>query len=300
MLKKALSVLVLSSIFMIIFNVTCFANIQTYDYFKQVKLIIGEKNIEVNYQPSTIDQPAYLKNGRSFVPLGFVGRALGSQVVWDAKKNQATITLHDIELIVPVGSTSAYVNKKVTKLDVPAEIKGGRIFVPLRFVSENLGAIVFFDDSDQSIYIRYADLSNWQEVNTPWNFKLKAPGNWTPEVINQSDNKEIIFTSPLESKLDIYFIQGKPAENYQLLKDKVTKDGYKIFYDELDTPGNVNDGFEVRYKQHDPTTKKDIIICTFIKPVTDEVSYEFDLVIAGDDDTYDMDAVIGTAIGLSY
>jgi hypothetical protein len=54
-----------------------------------------------------------------------------------------------------LGSNIAIVNNKKVVLDVPPEIKNGRTFVPIRFVSENLGAQVEWEASTQTITIKY-------------------------------------------------------------------------------------------------------------------------------------------------
>lgn len=54
---------------------------------------------------------------------------------------------------MPIGKIEAKVNKSVNKLDAPAKIVNGRTLVPLRFVSEALGAEVTWDGKTKTIYI---------------------------------------------------------------------------------------------------------------------------------------------------
>jgi len=55
-----------------------------------------------------------------------------------------------IEMTLYIGGKIAIVNGEEKELDVPAEITDDRTFVPLRFVSENCGAVVAWDDSTKS------------------------------------------------------------------------------------------------------------------------------------------------------
>ena len=57
----------------------------------------------------------------------------------------------DIELII--GSKVAKVNGKEVNLDVPAEVLNNRTMIPLRFISENLGYKVKFDNENSPIYM---------------------------------------------------------------------------------------------------------------------------------------------------
>jgi len=88
------------------------------------------------------DQGAILatKTSRVYVPVRFVSETLGAKVDWDVNKQQVTVTKD---------------GKKIT-IDVDKDIvegKGfllnGRTMVPLRFVSEQLGAEVKWDNTNR-------------------------------------------------------------------------------------------------------------------------------------------------------
>lgn len=58
----------------------------------------------------------------------------------------------DTVIILKIGG-GANVNGKNIDLDVPAKIVDGRTLVPLRFISESLGATVNYDPATQSVKI---------------------------------------------------------------------------------------------------------------------------------------------------
>lgn len=94
--------------------------------------------VAVNGSKLTFDQQPYISNGRTMVPFRGISEALGAKVDWDSTNNKVTIkTAKTIELTV--GSKTALVDGKSYTLDIPAEISGGRVMVPLRFVGESLG-----------------------------------------------------------------------------------------------------------------------------------------------------------------
>lgn len=78
-------------------------------------------------------------------------QAIEATVNWVSESQTVTATKTGIEVVLTIGSTDAYVNKQLKTLDVPAEIKNGRTFVPLRFVSENLGLTVKWIESENKI-----------------------------------------------------------------------------------------------------------------------------------------------------
>jgi Copper amine oxidase N-terminal domain len=108
-------------------------------------------SVSVNGTPVTFDQPPIERNGRVFVPLRGVFEQLGATVTYDngnivAIGNGRTIDLN-------VGSTTAVVNGTQQQLDVAPFLIGARTLVPLRFVSQALGAYVEWDQSTNSVAI---------------------------------------------------------------------------------------------------------------------------------------------------
>ncbi len=92
------------------------------------------------------------KANRTYVPVRFVVEFLGGSVLWDSTTKTITISLGG-EIKLTVGSDVAYVNGKAVKLDVPVFIKDNRSFVPLRFIAENLGFKVEWNENDKTIKI---------------------------------------------------------------------------------------------------------------------------------------------------
>ena len=107
--------------------------------------------IIVNGSQVQFDQPPIERSGRVFVPLRGVFERLGASVVYDngtinATGNGRTIQLH-------IGSTRAIVNGQTETLDVAPFLVGARTLVPLRFVSEALGANVQYDNGTRVVSI---------------------------------------------------------------------------------------------------------------------------------------------------
>ncbi len=106
-------------------------------------------SVTVNGQPATFSPPPIERAGRVFVPLRGVFERLGATVVYsggviNATGNNRTISLH-------IGSTQATVSGQPKALDVAPFIVGASTYVPLRFVSEALGAGVNYDSAHQIV-----------------------------------------------------------------------------------------------------------------------------------------------------
>ncbi len=90
-------------------------------------------------------QPFIDNNNRCQVPIRFIAESLGYKVEWNQEKRQATITGNETTIVLTLISNKALVNGQTVTFDTYVVLKDGRTFVPLRFVSENLGAKVEYN-----------------------------------------------------------------------------------------------------------------------------------------------------------
>ncbi len=99
------------------------------------------------------DVPPTIRNARTMLPIRFIVEGLGGTVAWDEAAQSVTILKGDTVIEIMIGQTYALVNGERVALDSPAFIENDRTYLPLRFVAENLGAIVLWDGDTQQIYI---------------------------------------------------------------------------------------------------------------------------------------------------
>lgn len=111
-----------------------------------IELGIDKKEITVNGQVKVSDTPPMLINSRTMVPLRFIGENLGAVVAWQGETKTVTIK-QDKEVIELV------IGELGLGLDVPATIINGRTMVPLRYISEKLGAKVTWFSETKSVEI---------------------------------------------------------------------------------------------------------------------------------------------------
>lgn len=125
------------------------------------------------------DPAPYIKEGRTLIPFRRIFEALGMDVSWDPTLRMVTANGNDIEMTLYIGKKIALVNGEEKELDVAAEITDGRTFVPLRFVSENCGADVAWDDSTKSVYITMPENMPSSSGETPPAVERKSLGDET-------------------------------------------------------------------------------------------------------------------------
>ena len=102
---------------------------------------------------SSINQWPFIEDGRTMVPLRAVFEVMNCNVRWDQEKSSAIVEYNGTKIIIPVNSTTAYINGTVKTLDVPAKLVNNRIMVPLRFISEAINKTVIWDDADKTVLI---------------------------------------------------------------------------------------------------------------------------------------------------
>ena len=126
------------------------------DMPKVITLIIGDSAATVAGQLYVLDAPPYVDQqaSRTLVPVRFVSEALGAKVEWEPANRTVTIEDSGKTIILTLGSLIVLVDGAEQAIDcAPATLAPGRTFVPLRFVSETLGAQVEYNDTTKQITI---------------------------------------------------------------------------------------------------------------------------------------------------
>jgi len=96
-------------------------------------------------------------NDRVMVPMRAIFEKLGADVRWDDKTKTATATKGDSVVSLSIDNDIAKLNGADKKLDAPAVSISDRTYVPIRFVSESLGAKVYWNNSSNTVYIYSKD-----------------------------------------------------------------------------------------------------------------------------------------------
>lgn len=116
----------------------------------QVRLFIKGSYIEGDVAPRIVEN-------RTLVPLRLVSETLGYDVHWNDADRSIRITQKDRALDLKVGSKTATISNAGTTqtvdLNVPPRIVENRTLVPLRFISENFGEKVDWDEANRTVVI---------------------------------------------------------------------------------------------------------------------------------------------------
>ena len=124
-----------------------------------IVLTIDEHDALVYGITKTNDVAPKVVNDRTMLPARFIAENLGATVEWDGEKQLVTITgknekQEDVTILITIGSDYAKVNGEDVKLDSPAFVENDRTYTPIRFISENLGATVEWNETEQTVTIQ--------------------------------------------------------------------------------------------------------------------------------------------------
>ena len=138
--------------------------------------------VQLNDKILGFDQPPVMEDDRTLVPMRFLFEQMGAEVTWDEETQAATATINTSALgagasatgratlsnsdisfpnlakteksvTFSVDNTTATVNGAIATMDVPARLINDQTFVPLRFLSENLGYTVDWDEATNTAII---------------------------------------------------------------------------------------------------------------------------------------------------
>lgn len=210
------------------------------------------------------DAKPYTESSRVLIPVRFVSKALGGTV--DYKNKTVYITQDGKKISMKVNGTKVTVGGKTVTLDVPARVKQNRTYVPLRFVSEALGASVDWNQAKRLVSITTEDGETVEVPTVPdQEFDWKPGYTDLAEALFKQNMKvsqgRLTFTLPEDATADYYnYATGKrekltPGQSYTyslgkgqgfisvnlIYPGKDDLEGYSIFLDGESKGGTADD-----------------------------------------------------------
>ncbi len=120
---------------------------------RKIVMRIGSQTATIDDKETTLSSPPYIESGRTMVPFRFIAEALDAQVSWDQSEKMVTIVKGDITIYLWIGRNYAIVHGDMVNLTAPPVLKNGKTFVPMRFISEALGAKVDWEPLSQTVTV---------------------------------------------------------------------------------------------------------------------------------------------------
>lgn len=124
----------------------------------------GVIGIKLNNQWVQMEVNPFIENNRTLVDLDFIREELGAEASF-SKDGKITVVKGHTELVFESGKNYVKIQKnqggavfvETLEIDAAPRMEGEDIFVPLRYVAENLGAEVSWDNELRSVIIELED-----------------------------------------------------------------------------------------------------------------------------------------------
>ncbi|MGO4107544.1 N-acetylmuramoyl-L-alanine amidase [Paenibacillus sp. YAF4_2] len=112
------------------------------------------------------DDPQIVKDV-TLVPIRVVSENMGYKVDWSSATKKVTIHNGQNEIILTIDDNTALVNNNKVQMDMSPKLQNGRTtLIPVRFVSEQLGVTVKWEQSTRSVFL-YKTVEPEQPAETP-------------------------------------------------------------------------------------------------------------------------------------
>lgn len=170
MLKKILAIILTLSL---VFSMTSLGYAD--DSKHTAIFVVGQSSYMQDNLSKSMDAATFIQNGRTYVPLRYLGLALGvdeNDIQWDSASQTATLSMNGTTLKFIIGKTTYYTNSQANSMDVAPLVKNGRTYLPARYVAEAFGYNVNWNGDTQAVTV-YTDVTP-QAPNDVWGFPLKA------------------------------------------------------------------------------------------------------------------------------
>lgn len=131
----------------------------------EIGFSVGDEILTINGEEVKVEKPYVVGDGVTLVPVRVITEAFGADVGWIPESKTITLSYPEVEIVLQIGNPTADVNGKAeTLLSAPELSKNGVTMVPLRFISENFGADVGWDDATKRITVTKGAASGEQSI----------------------------------------------------------------------------------------------------------------------------------------
>lgn len=124
----------------------------------QIELQINRAAAKVNDELKLLDSPPYIKSSRTYVPFRFIGESFGAKLDFaldpnTGKTREVSYELNQDQIVFNLLTQEMFKNGQLIKDAPQVEIQKQRLMVPLRVLSENLGAQVEWIATTQEVKV---------------------------------------------------------------------------------------------------------------------------------------------------
>ncbi|ALS27829.1 cell wall hydrolase/autolysin [Paenibacillus sp. 32O-W] len=141
------------------------------------KLYLNGKPLESDVEPAVVNQT-------TLVPIRVIAEGLGFDVIWQKESKKVIVHNGETRIEFTLDDRTALVNGEAKTLLAPATAIKNRTMIPLRFVGENMGLDVYWDQKTKTVQL-------FQQVKPADPPPAEPPKTETPEIPAKGKLKSI-------------------------------------------------------------------------------------------------------------
>ena len=120
----------------------------------EIRFRVGDSTLSINGNSVEVETPYVVGSGVTLGPVRVISEAFGADVGWDGETQTVMIANDNTQITLQIGNKTAFVNGAEISLEEAPELtENDFTMVPLRFISESLGALVDYDDETREITV---------------------------------------------------------------------------------------------------------------------------------------------------
>lgn len=214
----------------------------------EISFCVGDATLMINGSEVTVEKPYVVGEGVTLVPIRVITEAFGAKVDWIDETQTVKLEYPDVNITIQIGNPVAEVNGKAEKLLAPPELtESGYTMIPLRFISENFGAVVSYDDATEKITVVKEKSEQGETVKGAADSKYVGDSyyGWSMENprdmmmdYRSFDGSDTSFTDDSNKiYIDVYKLENQEDYDFENYYNeiKMTFDGYTLVKAEKNT-----------------------------------------------------------------
>ncbi len=209
---------------------------------KSVVFVVGLNEYYVNNQIPGVkmDAKPLIKDGRTFVPVRYLGNALGvadENITWDGGRSKVGLRLgpNSVEMVIGVPRiTSNGLDREIDVAPILSESEG-RTYLPARYIAEGLGFEVDWDEATRTV-LCWPRGEARPEVSTVKQYVRELAGK--PEAVWELEGILGIVTEPYRSSWSYSPAWEKLTWDEATRKEAEQNNGRSYFVFRYDTEDN--------------------------------------------------------------
>lgn len=142
----------------------------------------GDQSLKtyINGTEVEMDVTPFVEKGRTLVPVRAISASLKADVNWNGENRTVEVVRGETKITLYLDSSEADVNGNKVKLEAAPVMKNGRVFLPLRFIGEQLNAKVGYQQQGDLIIIEDGQQQGTASGSAPEEQATELPTNTEP------------------------------------------------------------------------------------------------------------------------